>query len=205
MIDQLEDIQQRNEIVLQQVDSFNVKMKEMKETIENTLKNEYLTNKEFNQNKLHQFGEIIMKYCNKCGLEFEEDVFFCPNCGVKCQEVCAKENSGEAMKETYVRPKWHIVMSFIANVLVAFSVFFIMLFAFTRLFGYRGITIQNLETYTNVSIIFASFHFALGVVIMILYLSLIKKNKFERAFNQIFRVFIALLLIIFAIAINNLF
>ena len=64
MIDQLEDIQQRNEIVLQQVDSFNVKMKEMKEIMENTLKNEYLNNKEFNQNKLHQFGEIIMKYCN---------------------------------------------------------------------------------------------------------------------------------------------
>ena len=38
MIDQLEDIQQRNELVLQQLDEFNVKMKEMKETMENTLK-----------------------------------------------------------------------------------------------------------------------------------------------------------------------
>ena len=154
---------------------------------------------------IDNIGGIIMKYCNKCGLEFEEDVVFCPNCGVKCQEVCAKENAGEAVKETYVRPKWHIIMSFIANVLVAFSVFFIMLFAFTGLFGYRQITIQDLGTYTNVSIVFASLHFGLSVVIMILYLSLVKKNKFERAFNQIFRVFIALLLIIFAITLYNLF
>ena len=64
MIDQLEDIQQRNEIVLQNLDEFNLRMKEMKETMENTLKKEYLNNKQFIQNKLWQFGKIIMIYCN---------------------------------------------------------------------------------------------------------------------------------------------
>ena len=65
MIDQLEDIQQRNEIVLQQLDEFNLKIQEMKETMENTLKNEYLNNKEFYQNKLYQFSEIVMQYYDK--------------------------------------------------------------------------------------------------------------------------------------------
>ena len=44
LIDQLDDIKQRNESVLQHLDEYNLKMKEMKETMENTLKNEYLTN-----------------------------------------------------------------------------------------------------------------------------------------------------------------
>ena len=65
MIDQLEDIQQRNEIVLQHLDDFNIQMKEMKEIIENTLKKEYLTNQEFIQNKLWQFSGIVMKYYGK--------------------------------------------------------------------------------------------------------------------------------------------
>ena len=64
MIDQLEDIQQRNEIVLQNLDEFNLKMKEMKETMENTLENEYLENQEFCQNKLDELSEIIIDYCD---------------------------------------------------------------------------------------------------------------------------------------------
>ena len=64
MIDQLEDIQQRNEIVLQNLDEFNLRMKEMKETMENTLENEYLENQEFCQNKLDELSEIIIDYCD---------------------------------------------------------------------------------------------------------------------------------------------
>ena len=65
IIDQLEDIQQRNEIVLQHLDEFNLKMKEMKETMENTLKNEYLSYQKFCQDKLYQFSEIVVKYYEK--------------------------------------------------------------------------------------------------------------------------------------------
>ena len=133
-----------------------------------------------------------MKYCNQCGHELMDEATVCTNCGVKCQGVYLDTAACEQKTKQYVRPKWHVIMSFIANILVTFSVFFMMLFVLSRMFAVRGVSMQDLEAYITVAIIFASFHFVLSVVIMILYLSLVKKNKFERAFNQIFRVFIAL-------------
>ena len=61
MIDQLEDINKRNDLMIQQVDDFIKKIIEMKQSVIK-LKIEYLTNKTFSEKKIKELNDLIIGY-----------------------------------------------------------------------------------------------------------------------------------------------
>ena len=61
MIDQLEEINKRNDLIIQNIDDFIEKTNKMKENIEQ-MKNECLINKESCEDKLNQFSKTIVNY-----------------------------------------------------------------------------------------------------------------------------------------------
>ena len=59
MLDKLEEINKRNEIANQNIDEFLSRIEEMKENVKQ-LKNIYLKNKQFCENKMEEFDQMIV-------------------------------------------------------------------------------------------------------------------------------------------------
>lgn len=152
-----------------------------------------------------------MKYCDQCGFKLEDDATLCPNCKVEIKVKNAKEEIKEKEepikeKKEYVRPRWHITLCFIDNVLLSFSVFFILL-TFTNLHLRGVINPWNIDAspyrLSTAALAFSVFYFVMSFTIMIIYICAVRNKKREITYRQILRTFIALLLLILTATIKD--